>query len=152
MTLLQAGVVNKANGSISVLLTQKFDHAALDKAGQSVLHYAALFAEVPMLRLLARAHMRGLDPQLRDQQGHTAAELAHQRIVVQRVEAREAPMMELEVVDWETAFTELLLSVSEPLRAKTSMASMMPESESSESDDAMSFSSAIDHFAELGLV
>jgi hypothetical protein len=112
MTPLQGGVVNNANDSVLVLLTHKFNHAALEKAGRSVLHYAALFADMAMLRRLGRARMRGLDPRLRDQQGHTAAELAHQRVEGQRVETKEAPMTELELVDWETAFAELLFSVS----------------------------------------
>lgn len=152
MTTLQGGVGNNANNSVSVLLTRNFDHAALDKAGRSVLHYAALFADVPMLRLLAGARMRGLNPRLRDQHGHTAAELAHQRIEGQRMETEESPMTELEVLDWETAFAELLSSVSVRLWAKKSMMSMVLESENSESDDTTSFHSAIDHFAELGLV
>lgn len=148
-TPLQGGVNNNAHNSVSVLLAHKFDHAALDKAGRSVLHYAALFADVPMLKLLARARMRGLDPTRRDKQGQTASELAHQR---RSAETKKAPVMELEVIDWETAFAELLLSVSVSLRSKTSTVSMGLESEKSDSEDAASFHSAIDHFSELGIV
>jgi hypothetical protein len=43
--------------------------------------------------------VRGLDPRLRDQPGHTAAELARQRMEGQRAETQEAPMTEHVVVD-----------------------------------------------------
>jgi hypothetical protein len=42
--------------------------------------------------------------------------------------------------------------VSVPLQSKTSLASMMPGSEDSDSDDTRSFRSAIDYFDELGLI
>ncbi|KAI4220300.1 MAG: hypothetical protein L6R36_007712 [Xanthoria steineri] len=146
------GVLNNAKESVSVLLTYSFNHAAPDRAGRSVLHYAALFADVPMLRTLARACLCDLDVSLRDQQNHTAAELARERIEKQRMETKETLMTELEITDWETAFAELLLSVSMPMRIRTSGTGLGLESDHSDSDDtATSFHSAIDHFAEMGI-
>lgn len=153
LTPLLGGVFHNAKDSVSVLLTYTFNHSTLDKAGRSVLHYAALFADVAMLRILTRARLCGLDPRLRDQQNYTAAELASERIERQRVETKETLMTELEIVDWETAFAELLLSVSVPMRIRTSGTGMGLESDYSDSDDtATSFHSAIDHFAEMGIV
>ncbi|OQV00430.1 Ankyrin repeat-containing protein [Cladophialophora immunda] len=151
-TPLQGGVTNNSHDSVSELLTHKFDTGALDKAGRSVLHYAALFADVPMLRLLACARMYGLDPTVRDKQGHMAAELAHQRIEGQRAEMNEARMTQDELVNWEIAFAELLLSVTVPSRVDTRLARMEHEAEKSDSEDTTSFHSTIDHFAELGIV
>lgn len=153
LTPLLGGVFQNATNSVSVLLNYTFNHGALDRAGRSVLHYAALFADVPMLRILARARLCDLDFRLRDQQNCTAAELAHKRIERLRVESKETSVTELEIVDWETAFAELLLSVSVPTRNRTSKTSMGFECDSSDSNDSTtSFHSAIDHFAEMGIV
>ncbi|KAL8674118.1 MAG: hypothetical protein Q9168_001455 [Polycauliona sp. 1 TL-2023] len=153
LTPLLGGVLHNAKDSVSVLLTYIFNQAALDGARRSVLHYAALFADVPMLRILARACLCGLDISLRDERNCTAAELARERIEKQRTDTKETRITELEITDWETAFAELLLSVSIPMRVRTSGTGMGLESDHSDSDDtATSFHSAIDHFAEMGIV
>lgn len=151
MTPLQVGIVNNAYDSVSELLTRRFNHAALDKTGMSVLHYAALFADVPMLSLLTRARMGGLNLGLRDEQGHTATELARQRTERQRAEM-ETKEAELEPIYWETAFAELLASVNMPRNSKMSMASRIFGSENSDSDDTTSFNSATEYLDELGFV
>ena len=151
-TPLQGGIVSNAVNAVSVLVTQKLDHAVLDNEGRSTLHYAALYANVPMLRILARAQLHGIDPRLKDKQGHTAAELAHRRIEETKTGTEETSMTAAEVLDFNTAFQELLFSVSVPMRSKIKMGNMELDYDTSDSEGTASYHSAADYFLEMGLV
>ncbi|KAI4121156.1 MAG: hypothetical protein LQ338_006535, partial [Usnochroma carphineum] len=57
------------------LLRHGADYKIATKTGNTILHTAANIATIPMLVVLTKARMRGLDPEARDAEGLTVAEL-----------------------------------------------------------------------------
>ncbi|KAL8724557.1 MAG: hypothetical protein Q9181_006771 [Wetmoreana brouardii] len=72
--LLLAIHENKVEAA-SVLLRHGADYTIASKAGNTILHVAANVATIPMLVVLAKARMRGLDLKAQDPEGLTVAEL-----------------------------------------------------------------------------
>ena len=76
--LLYAIHENKVE-TATVLLRHGADYKIATKAGNTILHVAANIATIPMLVILTKARMRGLDLEARDSEGLTVAELVAQR-------------------------------------------------------------------------
>ena len=76
--LLYAIHENKVE-TATVLLRHGADYKIATKAGNTILHVAANIATIPMLVILTKARMRGLDLEARDPEGLTVADLVAQR-------------------------------------------------------------------------
>ena len=76
--LLYAVFENKVEAT-TLLLRHGADYKIATKHGGTVLHIAANIATIPMLVILTKARMRGLDLEARDSEGLTMAELVAQR-------------------------------------------------------------------------
>ena len=76
--LLYAIHENKVE-TATVLLRHGADYKIATKAGNTILHVAANIATIPMLVILTKARMRGLDLEARDSEGLTVAELVAKR-------------------------------------------------------------------------
>ena len=76
--LLYAVGENKVEAA-TLLLRHGADYKIANKVGGTVLHIAANIATIPMLVILTKARMRGLDLEARDSEGLTVAELVAQR-------------------------------------------------------------------------
>ena len=63
----------------TLLLRYGADYKIANKLGGTVLHIAANIATIPMLVILTKARMRGLDLDARDSEGFTVADLVAQR-------------------------------------------------------------------------
>ena len=72
--LLYAIHENKVE-TATVLLRNAADYRIAATAGNTILHVAANVATIPMLVVLTKARMRGLDLEARDAEGRTVAEL-----------------------------------------------------------------------------
>lgn len=72
--LLYAVHENKVE-TATVLLSHGADYKVTTKVGNTILHVAANVATIPMLVILTKARMRGLDLEARDSEGLTVTEL-----------------------------------------------------------------------------
>ena len=97
--LLYAIHENKVE-TATVLLRHAADYKIATKVGNTILHVAANVATIPMLVVLTKARMRGLDLEARDSEGFTVAEL---------VALREGEMSET----FSRAFDRLIRSIVE---------------------------------------
>lgn len=76
--LLYAIHENKVK-SASLLLHHGADYTIATKVGETILHLAANIATIPILAVLTKAQMRGLNLNARNSEGLTATELIAQR-------------------------------------------------------------------------
>ncbi|KAL9016052.1 MAG: hypothetical protein Q9185_006577 [Variospora sp. 1 TL-2023] len=76
--LLYAISEDKAEAA-SVMLQHAADYKLVTQVGNNILHIAANIATIPMLVVLTRARMRGLDLEARNYEGLTVAELIARR-------------------------------------------------------------------------
>ncbi|KAI4235995.1 MAG: hypothetical protein LQ349_002811 [Xanthoria aureola] len=90
--LLSAIGENKVEAA-GVLLRYGADYKIVNKIGDNILHIAANIATVPMVALLTKARVRGLDLEARNFEGLTVAELVERR-------KGEVPEAFLRAFDW----------------------------------------------------
>lgn len=77
--LLINALIYGRSDSLQVFLNAGVDCSLKSADGSSVLHYAAWYGDLPALKLLSLADLRGVDPNDGDQGGSTALEIAKQK-------------------------------------------------------------------------
>lgn len=78
-TPLQSAIGENKVEAAGVLLRYGADYKIVNKSGDNILHIAANIATVPMVVLLTKARVRGLDLEARNFEGLTLAELVERR-------------------------------------------------------------------------
>jgi len=96
-TPLHKSITYNAHQSTRLLISKKANLGCIDDKGFSILHKAAQFGDLETLDLLSSCRPHGLDPNLQDNNGHTASQL---------FSARKGKSQDLE-----EAFQRLILSV-----------------------------------------
>ena len=69
-----------ADDAAQCLLNAGADYTIIDKLGRTILHQAGLFGTLRSIKILRTAALKGIDTEIRDQDGNTALEVMQQRV------------------------------------------------------------------------
>lgn len=145
------GIRYNAYEAMEVLLSFEFDHSVEDDLGQNPLHVAAEVADARMLYILARARLKYLEINYKDNKGKTPLDLAKARNL--EISKLEEKMLDKDTAlickqkEWDKAWTHLV----ESIKSSRTSSGQAPSNDLNEDSDASheSWQSAADYLATI---
>ena len=79
---LNISIMQRNPDFITLLIHRGIDHTKVNRQGQSILHLAAYYGNVETTKVLANEDLRGIDPEMTDENGMTAMQVLGRRPAV----------------------------------------------------------------------